>query len=118
MSKPFKQFLGKTSPSFLTLIFVLVFTFVLSGCGGGGSARMETPMMPPTGLGDGSGGGGMPMKPPTPMPYVVDGLVANPSSPAFANSAGDTLESVLAQGEMLAPITVGIEREGGGVSAP
>ncbi len=47
MSKPFKQSFGITSPSFLTLIFVLVFTFVLSGCGGGGgSARMETPMMP------------------------------------------------------------------------
>ena len=97
MSKPFKQSFGITSPSFLTLIFVLVFTFVLSGCGGGGgSARMETP---------------------TPMPYVVDGLVANPSPSAFANSAGDTLESVLAQGEVLSPLTVGTERGGGVVNA-
>ena len=64
MSKPFKQSFGITSPSFLTLIFVLVFTFVLSGCGGGGgSARMETPMMPPTGPGDGSGGGETGMMP-------------------------------------------------------
>ena len=42
MSKPFKQSFGITSPSFLTLIFVLVFTFTLSGCGGsgGGSTSM------------------------------------------------------------------------------
>ena len=41
MSKPFKQSFGITSPSFLTLIFVLVFTFVLSGCGGGGGGGQE-----------------------------------------------------------------------------
>ena len=39
MSKPFKQSFGKTSPSFLTLLFVIVFTFVLSGCGGGGGGQ-------------------------------------------------------------------------------
>ena len=41
MSKPFKQSFGKTSPSFLTLLFVIVFTFVLSGCGGGGGGGQE-----------------------------------------------------------------------------
>ena len=42
MSKPFKQSFRTTSPSFLTLLFVIVFTFVLSGCGGsgGGSTSM------------------------------------------------------------------------------
>ncbi len=54
MLKPPKQFLRKTSCSLTTLLLVLVFTFVLSGCGGsGGSARMDTGMMP--GTGDGSG---------------------------------------------------------------
>ena len=76
----------------------------------------DTGMMP--GTGDGTGGGETPMKPPTPMPYVVDGLVANPSPSAFANSAADTRDSVLTQGEMLAPMTVGIERGGGVVNAP
>ena len=107
MSKPFKQSFGITSPSFLTLIFVLVFTFVLSGCGGGGgSARMETPM-----------------KPPTPMPYFVDGLVANPAPSVFANSAGDTLGSLLPQGQEFAPMSAALLRDfssgpDGGVSAP
>ena len=41
MSKPFKQSFCKTSPSFLTLVILLVFAFTLSGCGGGGGgARM------------------------------------------------------------------------------
>ena len=39
MSKPFKQSFRTTSPSFLTLLFVIVFTFVLSGCGGGGGGQ-------------------------------------------------------------------------------
>ena len=118
MSQSFKQFPRMTSCSFTTLLLVLVFAFVLSGCGGGGGGSAG--MMPGTG---GGGGGQMPMDPPTPMPYLVDGLVANPSPSAFANSAADTLESVLAQGESLSPLTVGIDRNFStgpdrGVSAP
>ena len=103
MSKPFKQSFRTTSPSFLTLLFVIVFTFVLSGCGGGGgSARM---------------------KPPTPMPYVVDGLVANPAPSVFANSAGDTLGRLLPQGQEFGPLAAALLITFGsgpdrGVSAP
>ena len=123
MRKAKKQLRQNTSLSFLALTFVAVFALALSGCGGGGggSAGMGTGMMP--GGGGGTGGGETPMQPPTPMPYVVDGLVANPGPSAFANSAADTRESVLAQGEMLSPLTVGIDRNLGtgpdrGVTAP
>ena len=103
MLKPPKQFLRKTSCSLTTLLLVLVFTFVLSGCGGsGGSARM---------------------KPPTPMPYFVDGLVANPSPSVFANSAEDTLGTLQPQGQEFGPLTAALLRDyssgpDGGVSAP
>ena len=57
------------------------------------------------------------------MPYVVDGLVANPSTSFIAKSAADTRDSALASGETLAPLTVGIDRNFGtgpdrGVGAP
>lgn len=39
MNKPFDQPLRRTSPSFLTLIVLLVFSFTLSGCGGGGGTE-------------------------------------------------------------------------------
>ena len=113
----------KTSFSLMLFTFALVAAFALSGCGGGGgsAAVMPTPdpmpgggqQMPGSGTGGtggDTGGGETPMQPPTPMPYVVDGLVANPGPSVFANSAADTRESVLAQGEMLAPLTVGIDR--------
>lgn len=117
MSQSFKQFARMPLCSLTTFILVLVFAFVLSGCGGGGggSAGMDAAMMP--GTGDGTGGGETPMEPPTPMPYVVDGLVANPGPSVFANSDADTLENVLAAGAMLAPLTVGTERGGGVVNA-
>ena len=141
MLKPPKQ-LRKTSCSLTTLLLVLVFTFVLSGCGGsGGSARMDTDMMPGTGddtdmmpgtgdgtgmmpgMGDGTGGGETPMKPPTPMPYFVDGLVANPSPSVFANSAEDTLGTLQPQGQEFGPLTAALLRDFSrgpdrGVSAP
>ena len=114
---------AKTSLTFMLFTFALVAAFALSGCGGGGgsAAVMPTPdpmpgggqQMPGSGTGGtggDTGGGETPMQPPTPMPYVVDGLVANPGPSVFANSAADTRESVLAQGEMLAPLTVGIDR--------
>ena len=59
MLKPPKQFLRKTSCSLTTLLLVLVFTFVLSGCGGsGGSSSMDTGMMPGTGGDQQMPGGG------------------------------------------------------------
>ncbi|MCY3823652.1 MAG: transferrin-binding protein-like solute binding protein [Nitrospinae bacterium] len=111
--------------------FAMVAAFALSGCGGGGGGAAmdgQTPM--PGGGGQqmpGTGGGQTPTDPPTdpptPMPYVVDGLVANPSTSFIAESAADTRESVLAGGETLAPLTVGIDRNLGtgpdrGVTAP
>ena len=97
---------AKTSLTFLALTFALVAAFALAGCGGGGGGG-SAGMTPGTG-----GGGETPMRPPTPMPYVVDGLVANPSTSFIAESAADTLDSVLAAGGMLlAPLTVVIHRD-------
>ncbi|MCY3822330.1 MAG: transferrin-binding protein-like solute binding protein [Nitrospinae bacterium] len=71
MLTPPKQILGKTTCSFATILVVLVFAFVLSGCGGGGgTAGMDTGMMP------GTGGGETPM-----MPEIVD---VNMSTEEFA----------------------------------
>lgn len=121
MSQSLKQFSKMTSCSLTTFLLVLVFAFVLSGCGGsggGGSTGMDTGMMPGTGggggmmpgTGDGTGGGETPMQPPTPMPYVVDGLVANPSPSVFANSTEDSLKILQPQGQEFAPMSSAIIR--------
>ena len=137
----------------LSFAVVLLFVAAISGCGGGGggSSSMDTGMMPDTDggtgmmpdtgggtgmmpdtgggtgmmpdTGGGTGGGETPMKPPTPMPYFVDGLVANPAPSVFANSAGDTLGSLQPQGQEFAPMSAALLRDFSsgpdrGVSAP